>query len=112
MMFGKLAAFLKKDYYEKNNTIEFNTIYEKRKYKIIAVCLSEVAHENDSSFRYYDFIQPGTQGEWDQFHKYVAEKNIYGADIDMSNQDQLLTLSTCNDYMKDGRLFILAKRVE
>lgn len=112
MMFGKLSAFLKKDYYEKNNTIEFNTIYEKRKYKIIAVCLSEVAHENDSSFRYYDFIQPGTQGEWDQFHKYVAEKNIYGADIDMSNQDQLLTLSTCNDYMKDGRLFILAKRVE
>lgn len=112
MMFGKLSAFLKKDYYEKNRTIEFNTIYEKRKYEIIAVCLSEVAHENDSSFRYYDFIQPGTQGEWDQFHKYVAEKNIYGADIDMTNQDQLLTLSTCNDYMKDGRLFILAKRVE
>ena len=30
----------------------------------------------------------------------------------MKEYDQLLTLSTCNKYMTDGRLFIVAKRVD
>ena len=32
--------------------------------------------------------------------------------IDISAEDKILTLSTCNSYTEDGRMFVVAKRVK
>ena len=44
--------------------------------------------------------------------KNVKESNIMDEKIELSYGDKLLTLSTCNNYTEDGRLFLVAKKCE
>lgn len=112
LMFGDLKKFLDKDFFEGHRNIELNTLYEKREYKIEAVGLSTVHYKDEDKYRYYNFIQAKTKKDWDEFYENVCGLNIYGSNIDIDENDQLLTLSTCSTYMKDGRLFIVAKRIK
>ena len=112
MMFGGLKEYLDEDYYESHKTIHFSTLYEQRTYEIVAVCLSKVAYQDDDSYRYYNFIDAANATEFEAFYENAQSLSVYGTDIDLSADDQILTLSTCNSYVEDGRLFILAKRVE
>lgn len=109
-MFGTLKNFLEESFYLSHRTIIFNTIYEKRTYEIEAVGLSEVAYQDDAnSYRYYNFVNAANEDEFDEFKDYVVEHSIFNKDVDITIDDEILTLSTCNSYTEDGRLFIVAK---
>lgn len=109
-MFGTLKNFLDESFYLSHRTIIFNTIYEKRTYEIEAVGLSEVARQDDyDSYRYYNFISAEDDSDFEEFRDYVTEHSIYNKDVDIDITDKILTLSTCNSYTEDGRLFIVAK---
>ncbi len=110
-MFGGLKKYLEEGYLEEHPTINFNTIYEYRTYEILAVCLSMVSYQDEDTYRYYDFISASTSVELNAFKENVAEHAVYGSAEELTLQDQILTLSTCNTYTEDGRLFIVAKRV-
>ncbi len=110
-MFGGLKKYLEEGYLEEHPTITFNTIYEYRTYEILAVCLSTVSYQDEDDYRYYDFISASTLVELNEFKENVAEHAVYGDVEELTLQDQILTLSTCNTYAEDGRLFIVAKRV-
>lgn len=112
MMFGKLKNFLDQDYFESHKTIEFNTIYEHRKYEIVAVCLSQVYTSEDNNYRYYDFTNAESVAQYDAFISTVKALSVFDNEINILKSDKLLTLSTCNSYTEDGRLFIVAKRVQ
>ena len=111
MMFGGLKEYLDKNYWQEHKSITFDTIYEEAEYEIIAVCLSKV-EEDDSSFKYYDFIDAGNKKAFKRYVENIKALNIMDEDIEVSYGDKLLTLSTCNNYTKDGRLFIVAKKCE
>ena len=109
-MFGQVKNYLDEDYYNAHRSVQFDTIYEKRRYEVVAVCLSEVAYQDESSYRYYNFIQASNQAQWDAFVSNVRELSVFGTDVDLKKTDEVLTLSTCNNYTQDGRLFLVAKR--
>lgn len=111
MMFGSLKKYLDQDYYEQHKTINFSTLYEERTYEVVAVCLSKVAYQDDDSYRYYNFIDAANDSEFQAFYENAQSLSVYGTEIDLDVEDQILTLSTCNSYVDDGRLFLLAKRV-
>lgn len=109
-MFGTLKNFLEEDFYLSHRTIIFNTIYEKRTYEIEAVGLSEVAYQDDAdSYRYYNFVNASSEEEFEEFKNYVSEHSIFNKEVDITMDDEILTLSTCNSYTEDGRLFIVAR---
>lgn len=110
-MFGCLKKYLNEDYFNKHRTIKFDTIYEHREYEVVAVCLAKVQSSSDDSFRYYNFIQANNENEWDAFVESVGGMVVNGG-MDVKAGDELLTLSTCNNYVEDGRLFLVAKRVD
>lgn len=110
MMFGGLKLYLDKEYWKEHKTITFNTIYEKAEYEIIAVCLSKVSEGEE--FRYYDFIDAGNKKAFNRYVKNIKALNVMDEDMDVSYGDKLLTLSTCNNYTEDGRLFLVAKKCE
>lgn len=110
MMFGGLKQYLDEAYWKEHKTITFNTIYEKAEYEIIAVCLSKVAGEEEDVFRYYDFINAGNKKTFNRYMENIKELNVMSDDLDVSYGDKLLTLSTCNNYTEDGRLFLVAKK--
>ncbi len=110
-MFGTLKNYLEEDYYNTHRTINFNTVYEHRTYEIIAVCLSKVAFQDEEEFRYYNFISANNENDFEAFKQNVTNLAVYGSGLSMEKEDKLLTLSTCNSYTDDGRLFIVARRV-
>lgn len=112
MMFGGLKQYLEASFWREHKKVTFNTIYEKAEYEIVAVCLSKVAEDGVGNFKYYDFIEAGSKKAFRQFVKNIKELNIMDEELELSYGDKLLTLSTCNSYTEDGRLFLVAKKCE
>lgn len=109
-MFGSLQNYMQKDYWEKHQKLEFDTIYEKVQYKIVAVCLSKVNYEDDYTFRYYNFLNAGSKDDYNAYLANIQQLTVFDQTVDISYGDELLTLSTCNNYIEDGRLFLVAKK--
>ncbi len=109
-MFGGLKSYMDKDYMQQHKHIVFDTIYEKAKYEIVAVCLSKVNYQDDHTFRYYNFINAGKKEDFKAYLANIQQLTVFDQKIDISYGDELLTLSTCNSYIEDGRLFLVAKR--
>ena len=112
MMFGSLKKYLDEDYMNAHKTIEFNTLYEKSTYEVIAVGLGKVEYQDEDTFRYYNFLNAGSEAEFNDYLNNVSQLAVLGTPIDASYGDELLTLSTCNSYTEDGRMFVLAKKIQ
>jgi sortase B len=110
-MFGSLKHYLDQSYLNAHPTIQFNTIYEKATYQIVAVCLSKVEYQDDDSFRYYNFLKADNEAAFNDYLANIRQIEVFGKDIDAKYGDKLLTLSTCNNYIEDGRMFIVAKKI-
>lgn len=111
-MFGGLKRYLDYDYYLSHKTIIFKTLYEEQEYEVVGVGLSEVGYDDDENYKYYDFIDAVTGAELQEFLDNIQALSAFDETIDISSTDKVLTLSTCNTYKEDGRMFIVAKRVK
>lgn len=109
-MFGGLKQYLDESYLSSHDRIQFDTIYEKQTYQIIAVCLSDVGDEG--AYRYYNFIQAESEEDFKEFLKNIRSCAVYDRTQDVTGSDSFLTLSTCNNYVEDGRLFVVAKKIQ
>ncbi len=111
-MFGGLKQYLDEPYLLEHSTIQFDTIYEKHTYQIIAVCLTDVGAQTDDSYRYYNFIEAANEEEFSAFMENIRSCSVYDSSQGVTLSDNLLTLSTCNSYVEDGRLFLVAKKIQ
>lgn len=111
-MFGSLKNYLEKDYYKKHPVIHFDTLYEKAKYEIIVVGLSRVANENEDVFRYYEFFNADSSREFNDALREMRKLQCYSTGKDAEWGDKFITLSTCNDFVENGRLFVVARKME
>lgn len=109
-MFGGLKDYLKESYYNSHKQITFDTIYEKGTYEIFAVCLAQVQYRNSDGFRYYDFIQADSEEDFQDFLQNIVQLSVFVDEELPVYGDELLTLSTCNDFAEDGRLFLVARK--
>lgn len=112
MMFGSLKKYLDEGYMNEHKTIEFHTLYEKNIYEVIAVGLSEVQYQDEQTFRYYNFLNADSEESFNEYLNNIRQLSVFGEQLDVSYGDQLLTLSTCNSYTEDGRMFVLAKKIQ
>lgn len=109
-MFGSLKKYLDEDYWREHAQIRFDTIYEKGTYEVFAVCLAKVQYRNSQEFRYYDFIQADSEEAFNDYLDHIIQLSVFtGTDLPVYG-DELLTLSTCNNFTEDGRLFLVAKK--
>lgn len=111
-MFGPLRKFKKDAFFNENRTIYFDTLYGTGEYEIFAVILSEAYDENDDTFKYYDYIDAYNEDDFNLIMEDLRALAIqYDEEAAPEYGDQLLTLSTCDYYKEDGRLAVIAKRV-
>lgn len=110
-MFGTLNKYSQQSYYEKHPTIKFDTIYEKGEYQIMYVFRSKVYSEEDVNFKYYQFINAGSEKEFNSYINEMAALSLYDTGVTASYGDKLLTLSTCDYQEKKGRFVVVAKRI-
>ena len=109
-MFAGLMDYKDYEFYQKHKIIYFDTVRERGEYEVVAVFQSRVAYVDEVAFRYYNFIQADTQEEFNSFISAVEQLSYYDTGVDVEYGDELLTLSTCDREITDGRLVVLAKK--
>ena len=114
-MFGGLTKYKQKEYYENHRIISFDTIYEERKYEIIAVVLSKVVYSKKSTektFEFYSYIELDTEEEFNEYVAALKKQSLYETGVSAEYNDNLITLVTCNYHTEDGRLLVVAKQIQ
>lgn len=114
-MFGSLKKYKQKQYYEKNPIIQFDTLYERGQYKIIAVLLAKVYYEKEqkeNDFVFYDYSDLNDQNKFSEYIKQIKNRSLYKIQETANYGDKLITLCTCHNHTKNGRLLVVAKKIK
>ncbi len=110
-MFGDLDAYESEDYFKNHSIIEFNTLYEERRYKVISVFRSEILPEDSDQFKYYEFYQAESKEDFDDFFQNIKKISEYETGVRADYGDTFITLSTCAYHTENGRFVVVAKRI-
>jgi sortase B len=111
-MFNCLLDYEDEEFYKEHKYIQFNTIHGNNTYEIIAAFRTKIYAKDYNGFKYYKFFDADNEEE---FMNYVNNcKNLTGYDIPTTANygDKLITLSTCAYHVKDGRFFVVGKRID
>ena len=107
-MFAALSAYTNKSAWENNSLITFNTLYEYHTYKIFAVFKVSA---NVGNFAYHQFVDAANEEEFNDFVATCKDLAFYDTGITPKYGDKLITLSTCEYTLDNGRLVVCAVRI-
>ena len=110
-MFADLLKYESKSYYEAHKYIRFDTIYEEALYEIVAVFRSRVAYKDENTFKFYNFIEADLESEFYDYYNTIRGMSLYGIEAEAESSDYLLTLSTCEYTVEDGRFVVVARKI-
>lgn len=108
-MFAELERYEDKDYWQSHRYIEFDTIEEHHTYEIFAVFKTSASI--GKGFAYHNFIDAADESDFNDFVNTARSLAFYDTDVDVSYGDKLITLSTCEYTLENGRLVVVAKRI-
>lgn len=111
-MFGTLKYY--KDnysYYGEHPIIELNSNYRSYKYKIFAVCFVDSSETGEHAFDYYNQINFQDEKSFYDYVNNCKRRTMVLNDVDVKYGDSLLTLSTCNEALENGKTLIVARKV-
>jgi len=108
-MFAPLGEFRQKRYWEGHKTLQFNSLREHREYEIFAVFITTASQ--GEGLRYHTFIDAADQSAFDTFIASCKELSLYDTGITPTYGDKLITLSTCDYSMTNGRLVVVARQI-
>ncbi len=104
------------DFLKKNAVINFNTIYDSKnqRYAIIGCFVTNAfeSADNGNIFRYWSAQDlEGKTNEFNEWISNVRKYSWYSSDINCTDKDDYLTLSTCSDECWGIRWVIVAKKL-
>ena len=112
MMFADLDKYKSYDYYLNHKTIKLyklqgtETIEEE--YKIISCFKTTV---NKGGFKYYNFFNATSEADYNTFVEQCRELSFYNTEDTAKYRDKLITLSTCEYSLNNGRMVVVAKKI-
>lgn len=111
-MFANIEKYDSFDFYKNHKTFEFDTLYEEAFYEVAFVFRDYVHASDDTEFKYYEFTDVNSETEFISYINELNEKSIYKTNVDVTFEDDLLTLSTCDYAQKNGRFVVIAKKIK
>ena len=111
-MFTGLMKFTDKSFWENHKTIEFDTLTDRNQYEVIAVFKTVVYTDSVDCFKYYEFTDAENAEEFDEYVAKCKELSLYDTGVTAEYGDKLISLSTCEYSHNNGRLVVVAKRVD
>ena len=109
-MFAALDNYKDGEFYKEHPKIHYSTLHGDEVYQVIAVFATPVYTDND--FEYYNFVKAETEKEYQDFVSACKAKSIYETGYSAVYGDRLMTLSTCEYSQRNGRMVVVAKRIE
>ncbi len=111
-MFGSLDKYADESFYQKHQTFQFDTIYEKGTYQVVYVFQAQVLPEDEIAFKYYQFIDANSEEEFNSNMAAMAQMSLYDTGITPVFGDELVTLSTCDRSQgAEGRFVVVGVRI-
>ncbi|MCB6490513.1 class B sortase [Dorea sp. 210702-DFI.3.17] len=111
-MFTGLMKYRNKSFWEGHKTITFDTLTDRHRYEVIAVFKTVVYTDSSDSFKYYEFTDAENAAEFDAYVVKCKELSLYDTGVSAEYGDKLISLSTCEYSRNNGRLVVVAKRVD
>ena len=111
-MFTGLMKYRNKSFWEGHKTITFDTLTDRHQYEVIAVFKTVVYTNSSDSFKYYEFTDAENVAEFDAYVAKCKELSLYDTGVSAEYGDKLISLSTCEYSRNNGRLVVVAKRVD
>lgn len=112
--FQPLSHFRKEgmEFLQNNYIIQFDTMYDRSKYFIFAVFLTNTNEQHGKVFDYWNQVYFRTKSEFDNFVAECLDRSYFYTGIDLEYGDELITLSTCDFSMfSDMRLVVMGRKV-
>lgn len=109
-MLAQLAKYESKDFWKENQYLYFDTLTEHHTYQIIYVFTTTATV--GEGFAYHQMVEAADGSEFNGFLVNCAQNSLYDTGLSATYGDQLLTLSTCEYSQENGRLVVVAKRID
>lgn len=109
-MFGDLGKFKRQSFWEEHRYVRFDSLWERGTYEIIAVFQTQAAGED--YFSYHTFVDAADEAEFREFWERCKALALFDTGLEAKFGDKLITLSTCDYHEDNGRLVVVAKRIE
>ena len=103
--FTPLLNYKKQEFYNTHKYIELATVSGTYTYEIFT------AYTTDTKFFYIDTVF-ADMNDYGKFIEDIAKKSRYGTGVEVTADDTILTLSTCDYSIKDGRFVVQARLVK
>lgn len=106
-MFNNVTLFKKESFFNQNNKIRIKHTGDEKEY------VYEVfsAYHSDNTFD-YNTVRFGEGYSFMNFIEDIKEKSMFKKDIEISETDKILTLSTCSYEFKGAKTTVHAKLIE
>lgn len=108
-MFADLANYTSKKYWQDHQYIQFDTLRGRHTYQVI--CVFKTTATAGKGFPYHLFVDGEYDSDLDEFWVKCRENAFYDTGLEPRYGDKLLTLSTCEYTLTNGRLVVVAKRI-
>lgn len=109
-MFGTLAEYQDRAYWEAHPLLSFDTTKERREYEIFCAFYTRLLYDNEEGFRYYEYVGELEKPVFDELIDELSGVACYDTGIVPEYGDRLLFLSTCSYHTDYGRFVIVARQ--
>ncbi|HHU74008.1 MAG TPA: class B sortase, partial [Clostridiales bacterium] len=110
-MFHYLLEYKKLNFYKERPVITFDHIYDTGEWKIISVFITNGSNKKEE---FFDYTRTNFEDKSDflNFVYQLRVRSVLNLDtVDVNEEDQLLTLSTCSYELDNYRTVVVARKV-
>ena len=108
-MFAALNRYKQQSFYEEHKRIIYETLHGQETYEVMFAFTTPVYTGHD--FEYYAFSKANSAEEYDAYISACRSRALYDTGMTAEYGDRLLTLSTCEYSQKNGRMVVVAKKI-
>lgn len=108
-MFHCLMNYDQINYWREHPVICLSSLYEEKEYEILAALYDRVYEKSDTCFKFYQFIDPESEEDFNEAITYFKEHALYDTGVTAEYGDKLITLVTCAYHVDNGRFVVVAK---
>lgn len=102
------------EYYKKTPVVDFDTLFEKSKWKIFGAVYCTIDSSYGETFNYLDKLDFNDESDFYEYMSEVMDRSMFYTDVDIEYEDKFLILSTCYypiDRQVNGRFLVYARKV-
>lgn len=109
-MFYDLLMYRERAFWQEHPIFRFSTLSEHYKYEIFAVF--RTSGNGGEGFAYHTFVDAVDRNSFEAFVDQCRALSFYDTGITPRYGDKLVTLSTCDYALENGRMVVVGRRVE